>query len=132
MNVNQKKTIKTCICCKKSGHNITTCYSAVRHGILIENHIQAMVEVCTTDIKVKLSRYLRNLSILQQKILSNRIGENHLSCSVVLRYFVDKLTSRKIMRNIYRRSQPQKILSLPCDPIISPSISIKSERKRLF
>jgi len=131
MNNHKKKSIKTCICCKKSGHNITTCYSAVRQGILIENHIQAMVEVCTTDIKVKLSRYLRNLSILQQKILSNRIGENNLSCSVVLRYFVDKSTSRKIMRNIYNRSSLLNIY-LPYDPIISPSISVKPERKRLI
>jgi hypothetical protein len=64
MNRNSKpKSIKTCICCKKTGHNITTCYSAIRQGILIENHIQAMVEVCTKDKMVKITRYLRYLSI---------------------------------------------------------------------
>jgi hypothetical protein len=91
-----------CTCCKKSGHNITTCSSAVRQGILLENHIIGMQENSTTEMKfrIRLLQYLRNLSKTQQKILSSRIGESRISYSTVMRYLSCKWKSRKVMHKI--------------------------------
>jgi hypothetical protein len=138
------KNSKTCFCCKKSGHNISTCISARKQGILIENHMQALIDICgenESKIRTKISHYLRNLSLLQQKILCVRIGgyENHLSCSILLRYFMDKQKSRKVMMKLYGGSgggggsgSGNSFLSIPAEPISCPSFSKKSERKRIL
>lgn len=135
--MNSSNISKKCICCKKSGHNITTCISAKKQGILIENHIQAFMDICGDDDVKKKSRlyqYLRKLSTTQKKILSNRVGETHLSCSNVFRYFIEKIRSKNVMmkingctHNVLRRT----LFSIPAEPIVcpSPSYSNKSERK---
>ena len=127
---------KKCICCKKSGHNITTCIPAKKQGILIENHIQAFMDICSDDEKKKsrLYQYLRNLSTTQKKILSNRVGEKHLTCSNVFRYFVEKIRSKNVMMKINGCTHKvlcRTLFSIPAEPIVcpSPSYSNKSERK---
>ena len=138
---------KTCFYCKQSGHNISTCISARKQGILLENHIQAMIDICGYDEpkkRIKISHYLRNLSMVQQKLLCVRIGnsfENHLSCSILLKYFIDKQKSKRVMTKIYGnnnnnnnttiRSYSFSITTNPADPITCPSISNKSDRKRI-
>lgn len=129
--------ISKCTCCKKSGHNITTCGPAVRQGILIENHIIGMQENSTSEIKfrIRLLQYLRNLSKTQQKILSTRIGETEtrLSYSTVMRYLSYKWKSRKVMHKIYGSTKTDKIdnhhLAL-ASRIFSPISSEKPERKK--
>lgn len=121
-----------CTCCKNTGHNITTCSSAVRQGILIENHIIGMQENSTTEMKfrIRLLQYLRNLSKTQQKILSSRIGDR-LSYSTVMRYLSYKWKSRKVMRKIYGSTSVDKpVDKLTADKICSPRPSEKPERKR--
>jgi hypothetical protein len=145
-----KTNSKTCFYCKKAGHNISTCVSARKQGILLENHIQAMIDICGCDKpkkRVKISQYLRNLSIVQQKLLCIRIGnslENHLSSSIVLKYFMDKQKSKRVMMKIYGNTNNNNntisscsvsitITTNPAEPITcpSPSISNKSERKQI-
>jgi len=137
---NPPKIQKKCTCCKKIGHNITTCSLVVNQGIFIENHILALMDNSENDIQFRsrLSHYLRNLSTTQQKILSVRIGvryQNHLSCSIIFRYFQDKLKSRKIMRKIYGGGRSSSLsfecISVPAEKINSPIFSQKSERKKL-
>jgi hypothetical protein len=129
------KTSK-CTCCKNTGHNITTCSSAVRQGILIENHIIGMQENATTEMKfrIRLLQYLRNLSKTQQKILCTRIGETRLSYSTVMRYLSYKWKSRKVMHKIYSNSNSKTDKTVDnvalADKIISPSSSEKPERKK--
>ena len=127
------KTSK-CTCCKKPGHNITTCSSAVRQGILLENHIIGMQENATSEIKfrIQLLQYLRNLSKTQQKILCTRIGEieTRLSYSTIMRYLSYKLKSRKVMHKIYGPKSNDTFISLTADKIISPKTSEKPERKK--
>ena len=98
-----RTTNSKCTCCKKTGHNITTCSSAVRQGILLENHIIGMQENATTEIRfrIRLLQYLRNLSKTQQKILCTRIGESRISYSTVMRYLSYKLKGRKVIHRIY-------------------------------
>lgn len=126
-----------CTCCKKIGHNITTCTFVVKQGIFIENHIQALMDNSENDnqFRSRLSHYLRNLSTTHQKILSVRIGtkyQNHLSCSIIFRYFIDKLKSRKIMRKIYGvRPLSFEFISIPTDKMYCPIFSQKPERKIL-
>jgi hypothetical protein len=117
-----------CTCCKKSGHNITTCVSAVRQGILIENHIIGMQENSTTEMKfrIRLLQYLRNLSKTQQKILCTRIGESRISYCTVMRYISCKWKSRKVMHKIYGSSSKSNL----ADKIWSPRPSEKPERKK--
>jgi hypothetical protein len=123
-----------CTCCKKSGHNITTCSSAVRQGILIENHIIGMQENSTSEMKfrIRLLQYLRNLSITQQKILCTRIGETRLSYSTIMRYLSYKWKSRKVMHKIYSKTDKtdKTDVFVFTDRIISPSSSEKPERKK--
>jgi hypothetical protein len=132
-----KLNSKKCICCKKNGHNITTCISAKKQGILIENHIQAFImDICNEDDekkKSRLLRYLRNLSSIQQKILSSRVGEKHLSCYNVFRYFVDKNRSKNVMLKLYGCTQnvlSKTLFSVSAEKIVCPSSSNKSEIKK--
>jgi hypothetical protein len=124
-----RTTNSKCTCCKKSGHNITTCVSSRRQGILLENHIIGMQEHATSEIqfRIRLLQYLRNLSKTQQKILSSRIGESRISYSTVIRYLSYKGKSRKVMHKIYGTSPS---MSLTADKIISPRPSEKPERKK--
>lgn len=128
--------ISKCTCCKKSGHNITTCSSAVRQGILIENHIIGMQENATSEMKfrIRLLQYLRNLSKTQQKILCTRIGETdtRLSYSTIMRYLSYRLKSRKVMHKIYSKTDKtdKTDVFVFTDRIISPSSSEKPERKK--
>lgn len=131
------KKSNTCTCCKKVGHNITTCVSAVKQGILIENHILAMQECATNEIKfrLRLLQYLRGLSSIQQKILSSRIGDKKISYSTVLRYLSYKSKSRKVMHKIYGSSSTNRSgfgsgSSVKADKIFSPTFSEKPERKK--
>ena len=122
-----------CTCCKKPGHNITTCSSAVRQGILIENHIIGMQENATSEIKfrIQLLQYLRNLSKTQQKILSSRMGEHHrVSYSMVMRYLSYKWKSRKVMHKIYGSNNKVANDIVTTDKLISPTYSEKPERKK--
>ena len=130
-----RTTNSKCTCCKKPGHNITTCSSAVRQGILLENHIIGMQENATTEIRfrIRLLQYLRNLSKTQQKILCTRIGESRISYSTVMRYLSYKLKGRKVIHRIYSPStspRPSTTTSLTADKIISPRSSEKPERKK--
>jgi hypothetical protein len=126
-----------CTCCKKTGHNITTCVSSRRQGILLENHIIGMQEHATSEIqfRIRLLQYLRNLSKTQQKILSSRIGESRISYSTVIRYLSYKGKSRKVMHKIYGTSpspspSPSPSTSITADKLISPRPSEKPERKK--
>jgi hypothetical protein len=130
-----RTTNSKCTCCKKSGHNITTCVSSRRQGILLENHIIGMQEHATSEIqfRIRLLQYLRNLSKTQQKILSSRIGESRISYSTVIRYLSYKGKSRKVMHKIYGTStspSPSPSTSITADKIISPRPSEKPERKK--
>jgi len=125
-----------CTCCKKTGHNITTCVSVGKQGILIENHILGIQEHATSEIqfRIRLLQYLRNLSKTQQKILCNRIGESRISYSTVIRYLSYKGKSQRVMHKIY--SVPVTVsvtkinTSFPYDKIFSPTFSEKPERKK--
>lgn len=124
-----------CACCKKIGHNITTCVSAVKQGILIENHILEMKDTSISEIKfrIRLLQYLRNLSKIQQKILCTRIGETNVSYSNIVRYLSYKWKSRKVMNKIYGKPEliSENILSsFNADKISSPTFSEKAERKK--
>ena len=133
MNTNTKSNSSKCTCCKKPGHNITTCSSAVRQGILLENHIIGMQENATTEIRfrIRLLQYLRNLSKTQQKILCTRIGESRISYSTVMRYLSYKLKGRKVIHRIYSPStSTSTTTSLTADKIVSPRSSEKPERKK--
>jgi len=128
-----RTTNSKCTCCKKSGHNITTCVSSRRQGILLENHIIGMQEHATSEIqfRIRLLQYLRNLSKTQQKILSSRIGESRISYSTVIRYLSYKGKSRKVIHKIYGTSpSPSPSTSITADKIISPRPSEKPERKK--
>jgi hypothetical protein len=121
---------KKCICCRKNGHNITTCISAKKQGIMIENHIQAFIEL---KKKSKIYHYLRNLSITQQKILSSRIGEKKISYSIIFRYFLEKNKSKNIMLKLYGSTNNSRTLfSNPAEPIVCPSSSNTYNRKKIL
>jgi hypothetical protein len=123
-----------CTCCKKPGHNITTCVSVGKQGVLIENHIIGIQEHATSEIqfRIRLLQYLRNLSKTQQKILCTRIGESKISYSTVIRYLSYKGKSRKVMDKIYSVPVSVTVTSFPYDKIFSTTFSEKPERKKIF